>query len=48
MNDCVHFDECQNECGIFNIPCNSTSREIRGCYFSIAERDLMLKGGDAP
>jgi hypothetical protein len=42
MNDCIHFDEARNECGIYSIPCESLSREIKGCYMSIAERDLML------
>lgn len=42
LNDCIHFDEVQNGCGIFCIPCPSLSREVLGCYLSIAERNMML------
>ena len=43
MNDCIHFDEGQEECAIWSIPCDSISREVLGCYMSIAERDIILK-----
>jgi hypothetical protein len=40
MNDCVHFDEEQNECGIFNEPCKEPIG--KGCYLPVAKRDEML------
>lgn len=42
MNDCIHFSETTEECSIWGISCDSISREVKGCYMSIAERDLML------
>lgn len=41
MNDCVHYDEETNKCGIFCIPCGDIPSTM-GCYFSIADRDKML------
>lgn len=43
MNDCVHFDEVTDRCGIFAIPCPSSSREVYGCYLSESERDEMIR-----
>jgi len=42
MNDCIHFNEARDECGIWGYPCDSIAREVKGCYMSIAERDLEL------
>jgi hypothetical protein len=52
MNDCIHFSETTDECAIYGVPCDSISREVKGCYMSIAERDLILyesqqKGGES-
>ena len=42
MNDCVHFDGNPKDCAIFGIPCEEPAWQ-KGCYMSIAQRDLMLK-----
>jgi hypothetical protein len=48
-NDCVHhgsFSDKKDNCGIFAEPCDEPAWQ-KGCYFSIRDREQLLKGGES-